>query len=174
MKKIIQFLETITRITGTTSAWLTLVMVLAASIVVILRKVFDIGLIGLQESVTYMHAIVFMLAAGWALQRGAHVRVDIFYRRFSKSTQAWIDTLGSLFFTLPVMIFIGIGSWDFVCESWRIHEGSTDSGGLAFVFVLKSLLPLMAFTVCLQGLADIARNLCFLMNLAPNPITNPE
>lgn len=149
-------------------------MVLAASVVVLLRKVFDIGLIGLQESVTYMHAIVFMLAAAWALQRGAHVRVDIFYRRFSQSTQAWIDILGSLFFTLPLMIFIGIGSWDFVGESWRIQEGSTDSGGLAFVFLLKSLLPLMAFTVCLQALADIARNLCFLMNITSKPIASLE
>lgn len=174
MKKIINFLETITRIIGTTSAWLTLAMVLAASVVVLLRKVFDIGLIGLQESVTYMHAIVFMLAAAWALQRGAHVRVDIFYRRFSQSTQAWIDILGSLFFTLPLMIFIGIGSWDFVGESWRIQEGSTDSGGLAFVFLLKSLLPLMAFTVCLQALADIARNLCFLMNITSKPIASLE
>jgi TRAP-type mannitol/chloroaromatic compound transport system permease small subunit len=174
MKKIINFLESITRITGTTSAWLTLIMVLAASVVVILRKAFDIGLIGLQEAVTYKHAIVFMSAAAWALQRGAHVRVDIFYRRFSKSTQAWVDIIGSLFFTLPLMIFIGIGSWDFVRESWRIQEGSTDSGGLAFVFILKSLLPLMAFTVCLQALADIARNVCFLMNLVPNLITNPE
>jgi len=163
MKKIINTLGTITRLTGTSLAWLTLLMVIATSAIVILRKIMGIGLIGLQESVTYMHAIVFMLTAAWALQRGVHVRVDIFYRRFSNQQRAWVDALGSLLFTLPVMIFIAVGSWDFVSASWRIQEGSNDSGGLGIVFLLKSLLPLMALGVCLQAIAELLRNLMLLM-----------
>lgn len=164
MKKIIQLLETITRITATSTAWLSLIMVLTTCAVVLLRKLFDIGLISIQESVIYMHAVVFMMATAWALQRGAHVRVDIFYQGFSKSTQAWVDIIGSLLFTIPVMVFIGLISWDYVSESWRIRESSSDPDGLALVFLLKSLIPLMSISVCLQALAEIARNTCFLMS----------
>lgn len=163
MKTIINCLDKFTDFTGRSVAWLTLVMVLVTAIVVICRKLFDWKLVGLQESITYMHAVVFMLAAAWTLQRGGHVRVDIFYRRYSPKTQAWIDALGGLLFTLPFMLFIGIGSWDFVCESWRIKESSTDSGGLPLIYLLKSLLPLMAFGVCVQALADVLRNTLFLM-----------
>jgi TRAP-type mannitol/chloroaromatic compound transport system permease small subunit len=164
MKKIINYLETITHLTGTSVAWLTLVMVLIVSLVVGTR-LFGIELIKLNESITYMHAAVFMMAIAWTMQRNGHVRVDIFYRQFSDATRAWIDILGTLLFTLPVMLFIGIGSWEFVCESWRMNEGSNDSGGLALVFILKSLIPLMALSVVLQSLVIILRNLIFLMTI---------
>jgi TRAP-type mannitol/chloroaromatic compound transport system permease small subunit len=140
-------------------------MVLVTSWVVLMRHVFDIGSIALQESVTYMHAAVFMLGSAYTLKRGGHVRVDIFYRRFSARTRAWVDALGSLVFTLPLMVFIGIGSWDFVMDSWAIKEGSTDSGGLDWVYGLKALLPLMALSVGLQVLAELLRNLLVLMNI---------
>lgn len=138
-------------------------MVIITCIVVVLRHVFSIGSIALQESVTYMHALVFMMGAAYALKTGDHVRVDIMYRRFSAQTRAWIDALGSLLFALPVMLFIGFGSWDFVKESWRISEGSNDSGGLAGVYLLKSLLLVMAFCVSVQAIAELLRNLMVLM-----------
>jgi TRAP-type mannitol/chloroaromatic compound transport system permease small subunit len=162
MKKIINFLDTITHITGTSVAWLTFFMILAVCFVVVSRF-FGIELIKLNELITYMHAAVFMMAIGWTLQRDGHVRVDIFYRQYSEAQRAWINILGSLLFTIPFMVFIGVGSWDFVIESWRINEGSNDSGGLALVFLLKSLIPLMALSVVLQSLVIIASNLIFLM-----------
>ncbi len=162
MKKIINFLDKITHITGTSVAWLTVAMILAVCLVVFTRF-FGIELIKLNESVTYMHATVFMMAIAWALQGDGHVRVDILYRQFSEITRAWIDLLGTLLFTLPFMLFVGIGSWDFVAESWRIHEGSNDFGGLALVFLLKSLIPLMAASVVLQSCVIIIRKLIFLM-----------
>jgi TRAP-type mannitol/chloroaromatic compound transport system permease small subunit len=166
-QRLVYFLDAIAEYTGTTTAWLTGVMVVVTCTVVTLRHVFSIGSIGLQESVTYMHALVFMLGAAYTLKNGEHVRVDIFYRKLSIRARAWVDVLGSLVFTLPLMIFIGWGSWDFVRESWRIAEGSTDSGGLGGVFLLKSLLPLMALSVSLQALAELLRNLLVLMNITP-------
>ncbi len=65
------------------------------------------------------------------------------------------------------MIFIGWGSMEFVSESWRIGEGSTDSGGLGGVYLLKSLLPLMALSVSLQAIAEMLRSLLVLMNITP-------
>jgi TRAP-type mannitol/chloroaromatic compound transport system permease small subunit len=114
-----------------------------------------------------MHAMVFMLGAAYALKTGDHVRVDIFYRTFSARKRAWVEVLGSLLFTLPLMGFIGWGSVDFVRESWRIGEGSTDSGGLGGVYLLKGLLPVMAVSVSLQAIAELLRNLLVLMDIAP-------
>lgn len=164
---LVRWLDAIAEFTGTSTAWLTGIMVVIACIVVGLRHLFDIGSIALQESVTYMHAMVFMLGAAYTLKNGGHVRVDIMYRRFSPHQRAWVEVLGSLLFTLPLMIFIGWGSWGFVQESWRIHEGSTDSGGIGGVYLLKSLLPLMAVSVSLQAIAELLRNLLVLMNVAP-------
>lgn len=164
---LIRWLDAIAEFTGNTTAWLTGIMVIIACIVVGLRHLFGIGSIALQESVIYMHAAVFMLGAAYTLKRGGHVRVDILYRRMSVRKRAWVDALGSLLLTLPLMIFIGWGSWEFVQASWRINEGSTNSGGMGGVYLLKSLLPLMALSVSLQAIAELLRNLVVLMNVTP-------
>ena len=164
---VVRWLDAIAEFTGTTTAWLTGIMVIIACIVVGLRHVFDIGSIALQESVTYMHAAVFMLGAAYTLKNDGHVRVDILHKKMSPRARAWVEVLGSLLFTLPLMIFIGWGSLEFVQESWRIGEGSTDSGGIGGVYLLKSLLPLMALSVSLQAIAELLRSLLLLMNVTP-------
>lgn len=164
---LVRWLDAIAEFTGNSTAWLTGIMVLIACIVVGLRHLFDIGSIALQESVTYMHAMVFMLGAAYTLKKDGHVRVDIVHKKLSPRGRAWVEVLGSLLFTLPLMIFIGWGSWGFVQESWRIHEGSTDPGGIGGVYLLKSLLPLMALSVSLQAIAELLRSLLVLMNVVP-------
>lgn len=168
-QRLLDLLDGITRFIGRSIAWLTVIMVIATCIVVILRRGFDVGSIALQESVTYMHAAVFLLAAGYTLQRGGHVRVDILYRRFTARRKAWVDSLGCLIFLLPLAIFTGFVSWDFVLSSWAIREGSTDSGGVGAVYLLKSLIPLMAITLSLQAIAELLRNLLLLMGVTPPP-----
>lgn len=164
-RTLISLLDNIAEFSGTTTAWLTGVMVLITAIVVGLRHVLDMGSIGLQESVTYMHAAVFMLGAAYTLKKDGHVRVDLLHRKMSVQMRAWVEVLGSLLFTLPVMIFIGWSSMGFVQESWRINEGSTDSGGIGGVYILKTLLPVMAVSVSLQAIAELLRNLLVLMNI---------
>ena len=167
--QLLKLLDRITLFIGRSIAWLTVMMVIATCIVVLLRRGFDIGSIALQESVTYMHAAVFLLAAGYTLKRDGHVRVDILYRRFPVRRRAWIDSLGCLLFLLPLTIFTGFISWEFVVSSWAIREGSTDSGGLGAVYLLKSLIPLMAITLSLQAFAELLRNLLLLMGVNTAP-----
>ena len=143
---------------GRAVSWLTLLMVIVTFVVVVLRYVFDIGWIALQESVTYLHAMVFLIGASWALQQEAHVRVDIFYSRFSASTKAWVDLLGSLLMLLPVMAFIAWISWEYVVDSWDVLEGSREAGGLPAVFLLKSLILVLAGMLMLQALVQIVRS----------------
>ena len=142
---------------GRAVSWLTLGMVIVTFVVVVLRYVFDIGWIALQESVTYMHAMVFLVGASWTMQQEAHVRVDIFYSRFSARTKAWVDLSGSLLLLLPVMVFIAWISWEYVIESWGVLEGSREAGGLPAVFLLKSLILVMAAMLQLQALVQIVR-----------------
>lgn len=164
---LLRLLDRLTAFIGKTVAWLTLLMVLATCLVVLLRRGFDIGSIALQESVTYMHAAVFLLGTAYALQYGAHVRVDILYRRFSPRTKAWINSLGALIFLLPVSVFIGLTSLEFVSSAWRIREGSTDAGGLSMVYWLKTLIPVMAVHLSLQAIAEVLRNALVLMHSDP-------
>lgn len=165
-QRLLRALDALARLTGKSVAWLTVVMVIATCLVVILRRGFDMGSIALQESVSYMHAAVFLLGAAYGLQREAHVRVDIFYQHFSPRQQAWVNSLGGLILLLPVTVFIGVISWDFVLDSWAVHEASTDSGGIGAIYLLKSLMPLMALSLGLQACAEILRNLLFLMNIS--------
>lgn len=143
---------------GRAVSWLTLLMVIVTFIVVVLRYVFDVGWIALQESITYMHAMVFLIGASWAVQQEAHVRVDIFYSRFSAKTRAWIDMLGSLLLLLPVMVFIGWISWEYVIDSWDVLEGSREAGGLPAVFLLKSLILVLAIMLILQAMVQVVRS----------------
>ena len=158
MLSLIDKIENYIDWSGRAVSWLTLLMVLVTFVVVVLRYVFDIGWIALQESVTYLHAMVFLIGASWALQQEAHVRVDIFYSRFSASTRAWVDLLGSLLMLLPVMIFIAWISWEYVIDSWDVLEGSREAGGLPAVFLLKTLILVLAGMLMLQALVQIVRS----------------
>lgn len=155
--RLLRVLDAITEITGRSTAWLTLIMVIATVAVVVLRRLLGIGSIGLQESVTYMHAAVFLLGAGYALKHGAQVRVDVLYRRFSRRTQAWVDAIGTIVFTLPLATFIGWISLQFVTGSWHVAERSTDAGGLAYVYLLKSLVLVFAVSLTIAALAELLR-----------------
>ena len=159
-----RFLRTLDRISvlsGRITSWLTLVMVIVTFIVVIMRYVFDAGAVWLQESVVWMHAVVFMVGAAYTLQQDEHVRVDIFYRDMSPRRRAWVNLLGTLLFLLPVCAFLGYKSWDFVVVSWQLGESSREPGGMPYPFVplLKSVLLLMPLLLALQGIAVLVRAL---------------
>ncbi len=144
---------------GHAVSWLTLLMVLVTFVIVVMRYVFDTGLIWLQESLTWMHAAVFMLGAAYTLQQEEHVRVDIFYRKMSDKQRAWVNLLGVLIFVFPMCAFFVYESIDYVAASWSIREVSRNSGGLPYpaVPMLKSVLVIMPVAVALQGLALLLR-----------------
>ena len=154
-------LDRISAAIGKAASWLTLFMVVVTFIVVVLRYVFDIGFIWVQESIIWMHAIVFMLGAAYTLQAEDHVRVDVFYRNMSARQRAWVDLVGVLVFLLPVCVFLAWNSFDFVLQSWRIGESSREPGGLPFPFfpLLKTVVLLMPVTVALQGVSLMLRSL---------------
>ncbi len=142
---------------GRAVMWLGLAIALVQFAVVLLRYVLGVGSIWLQESIFYGHAALFMLAAAWTLQVGGHVRVDVFYADAPRRTRALIDLLGALFLLSPFAATLLWLAAPYAGRSWAILERSRETSGLPLVFVLKSLIPLFALMLALQGVAQAIR-----------------
>lgn len=166
---IIQFLELLIEWSGKLVAWLTLFMVLAVVAVLVLRHGFGLSAIPLKESVTYMHALVFMIGAAYTLKYNEHVRVDVFYQKFSPRKKAWVEILGFVFLLIPVCVFIYYFAYETVAFNWALKTGSNDPGGIPYLYVLMGLLLVLPISLFIQGLANALKNLLFLMGTAPDP-----
>lgn len=162
LKKITSLIDYTNQAIANIAAWLTALMVISMFGIVVLRYGFNVGSIALQESITYMHGLVFMLAIAHTLKTNGHVRVDILYQRWGEKGQALVNLLGTLFLLMPFCVFIIHISWDYVAASWSYFEGSREAGGIDGVFLLKSLIPLMAILLLLQGLSEALKSFCVL------------
>jgi TRAP-type mannitol/chloroaromatic compound transport system permease small subunit len=139
---------------GRTIAWLALLIVLLQFVVVVLRYVFGLGSVKMQESIVYMHATLFMVAAGYTLLHNGHVRCDIFYSAASPRTKAIIDLFGVCAFLLPTCALIAWVAWPYVAAAWEVREGSPEGSlGIPGVYLLKSVILVFAGLLVLQGLA---------------------
>lgn len=167
LQSTVRIVNRINETCGRAVSWLTLAMVLITFAVVVLRYLFNTGWIAMQESITYMHALVFMLGVAYTLKRDGHVRVDIFYHKFSPRGQAWVNLLGTLLFLLPTFGFILWVCWDYVLFSWSLQEHSQEAGGLPFLYLLKTVLLIMPLLMLLQGVALLAETLLILLGHAP-------
>ncbi|ADN08994.1 TRAP transporter small permease subunit [Sulfurimonas autotrophica] len=119
------------------------------------RYLFSHGSTALQELEWHFFDVVILLSIAFTLRYNAHVRVDIFYDRFSPKTQAFINIVSALFFVLPLsflIIYIGI---DFVEMSFVQHEASSDPGGLKYRWIVKALMPLGFIFLLLQALKEL-------------------
>ena len=135
MQQIADFLDAINKGVASVVRWLVLLMVLAQFAIVVGRYVFGVNSIAAQESVLYMHATLFMLAAGYTLLVDKHVRVDVFYAKLA-------------------LIY---WSWPSVVNAWKILEGPISVGGIKAVFLMKSLIPAFCILVLLQSVALLVR-----------------
>ncbi|MFV1973046.1 MAG: TRAP transporter small permease subunit [Thiohalobacterales bacterium] len=162
LQQIAHGIDTLSEKTGRAVAWLTLATVLVTVVVVVLRYVFQTGSIALQESISYLHAAVFLLGAAYTLKHDGHVRVDIFYHRLSQRGKAWVNLVGSLLLLLPVCLFILFASLEYTGNAWSVLEGSQEAGGLDAVFLLKTLIPVMAVLLLLQGVSMCLHSILLL------------
>ena len=158
LKTSLSAIEKFTEVTGRFISWATVTMVILVVLVVITRYFLGLGSIALQESVTYLHCLVFMMGFAFTLKHDGHVRVDIFYRGFSPRFKAIVNLIGGLLFLIPFCLLIFFISWDYVLASWVIRETSAENNGLPFIYLLKTLMLLMPATLVLQGIAEIIRS----------------
>jgi TRAP-type mannitol/chloroaromatic compound transport system permease small subunit len=139
---------------GRGAAWLCLFVVIVQFAVVVLRYAFGFGSARLSESIIYAHAGLFMLASAWTLAAGGHVRVDVFYSEASPRVRALVDLCGSLLLLLPLMAVLAWFAVSYVSRSWAILESSRETSGLPVVFLLKTLIPVFALLMALQGVSQ--------------------
>jgi TRAP-type mannitol/chloroaromatic compound transport system permease small subunit len=157
VQRIADGIDRATTAIGRVAAWCCLYLVLAEFAVVVMRYLLGIGSIRLQESVLYAHAALFLLAAAWTLRIDGHVRVDVFYAQAAPRTKAMVDLFGTIVFLFPVVIAVAVLSVPYIARSWKILEGSREASGLPFVYLLKTLIPLFAVLLGLQGIAQAIR-----------------
>jgi len=159
LNSLVNWLDQVNRIAGRLVCWLALAMVLVQFVIVLLRYVFGISFIALNESVLYMHAALFMVGAGYTLLVDEHVRVDIFYAKARPAIQRRIDIFGHLVLLLPSMMALLYWSWPSVRNSWSILEGPISVGGIPASFLLKTLIPVFCVLLMMQSVACLLRNL---------------
>lgn len=147
---------------GKVMSWLALAVVLVCFTVVIQRDVFGITYLWMQDLFVWLAGAMFTSVAGFALLNNAHVRVDIFYSRWSTRGKAIADLIGVVVFLLPFVIVVGVYAVPFVQRSWRFYEGSANVGGMPGLFILKSFILVFCVLVGLQGLAWAARSILVL------------
>jgi len=155
--RLIARIDRLNDVVGRVVSSLAVFMVLTQFAVVVLRYVFSLNFIIVQESVVYLHATLFMLGAAYTLVHEGHVRVDIFYRTASPRQKACVDLIGSLIFLTPVCGLILWASVPYVTASWAMLEGSPETSGLQAVYLLKSLIIGFAVLMAAQGLSMALR-----------------
>jgi TRAP-type mannitol/chloroaromatic compound transport system permease small subunit len=174
MRRLAGLIETGIDALGRAVAWLTLLLVLLAFGLVLARYAFGVGSIAAQEAQLWMHSLIFLLGASYALRHGQHVRVDLLYQRLGTRGRAWIDLVGTILFLLPFCVFLLWVSLDYVGASWATREGSREPGGLPGVFLLKTLIPVAAAILALQALAFALRAALVLRGGDAAPAAAPE
>jgi TRAP-type mannitol/chloroaromatic compound transport system permease small subunit len=137
---------------------------------VVMRYALNNVSIGMQELEWHLFSAVFLLGIPYAIHENSHVRVDIFYDRWSEKTQAFINLFGAVFFILPFVVLVTYYSVDFAFDAYEMGEGSGDPGGLPYRWLIKSLIPFSFIMMGLASLGLITRAL--LSVIQPSSIRN--
>jgi TRAP-type mannitol/chloroaromatic compound transport system permease small subunit len=174
LRNLANLIDAFNEFIGKSVSWLALIMVLVQMCIVVMRYVFGVGSIFLQETIVYMHGTLFMLAAGYTLLHNDHVRVDIFYRTASPKKKALVDLVGVFVFLAPVMILIVVVSWRYIAQSWSIFEGSTETSGIQGVYLLKTVILIFVALFSLQGISLAIHSAAVLMGLETKNIDDPD
>lgn len=124
-------------------------------LVVVLRYVFGVGFLELQDSVAYAFGALAVLAIPLAVHDDAHVRVDVLRERQGSTARRRTDLAAFALFLVPVFGFALWSVWPEIVFSWSIREGSVETGGLPGYFLVKSVLPLASLLTILQGAARL-------------------
>ena len=162
LKAYIRSIDALTEQTGRAVSWLVLLLVLVVVFDVFTRYVLSASSVAVQELEWHVFALLFLLAGAYALKHHKHVRVDVFYLRFSRKKKAMVDIAGGLLFLLPFSVIVAVSSWDFVSTSFLIGESSPDPGGLPYRYILKAAIPVGFVLFLLQGTAEIFRSVLVL------------
>ena len=159
LRVYIRFVDGLNERVGRVVSWLTAVLVAVVCYDVFTRYLLKNSLVAVQELEWHLFGLIFLLGAAYSLKHDQHVRVDVFYSRFSARKKAWVNLIGSVLFLIPFCIIVIVSSQYFVVSAFHIGETSPDPGGLPARWVLKAAIPLGFVLLLLQGLGLACRSL---------------
>lgn len=167
------WMDKLTEQVGAAVTWLVLVAVLISTGNAIMRKAFSISSNGLLEIQWYLFSGIFLLGAGYAFLRNAHVRIDFVSGRLSSRARSVIDIIGILAVIVPLCVILINLSWPLFVNAWHSGEMSPDAGGL-IRWPVYSLVPIGMVLLLLQSASELIKRAAFIMGLIPDPVAEPE
>ena len=154
---LISLIDSLTYQLGEITKWLLPLLVLSVAASVFALSIFGVTTTKWQESAKYFQALIIMLGAAATLLAGQHVRVDIFFSRMTETGKARVDLIGFYLLLAPACILLTWNAQSFVGFAWAIREGSSEADGIRGVYILKTLIPIFAVSMMIQGLAIATR-----------------
>lgn len=163
IRAVVSAIDTINEKLGYAVSWVSLLMVVVVMTDVVMRYVFRISFVFMQELEWHLFGILFLMGAGYTLLKEGHVRVDIFYQNFSAKGKAWVDLICTLLFLFPGCYLVISSSLPFLMNSWAVKEASPDPGGIPARYLLKAVIPLGFSFIALQGISMTLKNLMLVL-----------
>lgn len=157
-------LDRLIKYLGEAVSWLTVLLVLVIVVDVFLRYLFNSTSAASFELEWHLFAAIFLLGAAYTLQNDKHVRVDVFYHRFSTKGKAWVNLIGTCLLLLPFCMVAFYESLSFVKSSYSVLETSPDPGGLPARYVIKSAIPVGFLLLGLQAISIVFKSISTLKN----------
>ncbi len=156
--RFVRMIDKFTDTTGTWVSWLNVPLVLAVSYEVIARYAFNAPTIW-SFDVTYMlYGTIFMLGSAFALHKGAHIRTDFFYERWSIKTKGWVDSVSYIALFFPALIVFLAVSGNEAWYAFTIHETSEQTPWRPLLWPFKAVVPLAALFLIIQGISETIKS----------------
>jgi TRAP-type mannitol/chloroaromatic compound transport system permease small subunit len=156
---VIRTIDKFTEVTSSVFVVVIIPLILANVVEVFARYVLRAPTVWALDVTTMSYAALFMLGAALALLKGAHVRTDMLWERFSDRKKGMIDSLALLIFFLPTMAVLFFISIDDFLYSISIDERSSSGAWTPVLWPLRGVIPLTAFMLFLQGISELMKSL---------------
>lgn len=167
MEKLIDGIDSLSERTGRLVSWMTTALVLLICYDVSMRYIANETAVWFQEMEWHMFSLIFLIGAAYTMRHDKHVRVDVFYAKFSPKTQAWINLIGGLLLLLPFCIIMIKTSFGYAERAFVRMEASDDPGGLPFRFIIKGAITLGFVLLSLQAVNELLKSVRTILGIRP-------
>ena len=156
--RLANFIDLLNERIGKAVSWLTTLLVVVVIVDVLMRYALKQSKNYITELEWHLFALIFLLGAAYTLKHDKHVRVDLFYDKFSKRDKAMVNFWGTLIFLIPWCLLILYASYGYAWESWFINERSPNPDGLPARYLIKFALVFGIGLLLLQAISTLIRS----------------